>query len=50
METQMRAVLGRYADSGGFTREVVLDGIGHGIPLEDPDRVAGEILRSMSDA
>ena len=50
METQMRAVLRRYEASGGLTREVVLDDVGHGIPLEDPDRVAGEILRSMSDA
>lgn len=50
METQMRAVLDRYAAAGGRVREVVLDGVGHGIPLEAPDRVAEEIVRTMADA
>jgi pimeloyl-ACP methyl ester carboxylesterase len=50
METQMRAVLDRYATAGGRVREVVLDGVGHGIPLEAPDRVAEEIVRTMGDA
>ncbi|HWM73963.1 MAG TPA: alpha/beta hydrolase, partial [Nocardioides sp.] len=50
METQMRAVLDRYAAGGGSTREVVLQDVGHGIPLEAPDRVAEEIVRTMADA
>lgn len=50
METQMRTVLDRYAAGGGSTREVVLEGVGHGIPLEAPDRVAEEIIRTMTDA
>jgi pimeloyl-ACP methyl ester carboxylesterase len=50
METQFRAVLERYAGNGGRTREVVLDGVGHGIPLEAPDAVAAEIVRTMGDA
>jgi len=50
MVTQMRAVLDRYATAGGRVREVVLDGVGHGIPLEAPDRVAEEIVRTMGDA
>ena len=50
METQLRAVLQRYAANGGRWREVVLDGVGHGIPLEAPDVVATEIERTMADA
>jgi pimeloyl-ACP methyl ester carboxylesterase len=50
METQFRAVLERYAANGGSTREVTLDGVGHGIPLEVPDVVAAEIVRTMADA
>jgi pimeloyl-ACP methyl ester carboxylesterase len=50
METQFRAVLERYAEHGGRTREVALDGVGHGIPLEAPDAVAAEIVRDMADA
>jgi hypothetical protein len=50
METQLRAVLERYAGNGGRWREVALDGVGHGIPLEVPDVAAAEIARSMSDA
>jgi pimeloyl-ACP methyl ester carboxylesterase len=50
METQMRAMLDRYATAGGRVREVVLDGVGHGIPLEAPSRVAEEIVRTMGDA
>lgn len=43
MEGQMRAVLASYAAKGGTTKEVVLEGVGHGIPLEVPARVAEEI-------
>ena len=50
METQFRAVLDRYAANGGRCRQVELDGVGHGIPLEVPDVVAAEIARSMADA
>jgi len=50
METQFRAVLERYAANGGRTREVVLDGVAHGIPLEAPEAVATEIVRTMNDA
>ena len=35
---------------GGRWREVVLDGVGHGIPLEVPDVVAAEIEGTMADA
>lgn len=44
MVGQMRAVLAKYEAGGGTVREVALDGIGHGIPLEVPGRVAKEIL------
>lgn len=47
MVGQMRAVLGRYAAAGGAVREVALDGIGHGLPLEVPARVAEEILATL---
>src|SRR4051794_31760360 len=43
METQLRAVLERYAAHGGRWREVELDGVGHGIPLEVPTAAAAEI-------
>lgn len=43
MVQQMRAVLARYAANGGRTREVHLEGIGHGLPLEVPGRIAEEI-------
>lgn len=46
----MRAVMDRYAQAGGGVREVVLDGVGHGIPLEAPDRVSEEIVRTIADA
>lgn len=44
MVAQTRAVLGRYAEAGGTTREVPLDGVGHGIPLARPGVVADEIV------
>jgi pimeloyl-ACP methyl ester carboxylesterase len=50
MESQLRTVLERYADNGGRWREVVLDGVAHGIPLEVPEVVATEIARTMADA
>jgi len=50
METQFRAVLARYAANGGRTREVLLEGVAHGIPLEAPGAVAAEIVGTMNDA
>lgn len=47
MEDQTRFVLNQYAELGGKVREVPLAGIGHGIPLAVPDRVAEEILQTM---
>jgi pimeloyl-ACP methyl ester carboxylesterase len=44
MVAQMRAVLAEYEARGGTVREVALEGVGHGIPLEVPGRVAKEIL------
>lgn len=43
MDGQLRAVLETYGANGGICKEVVLDGIGHGIPLEVPKVVADEI-------
>lgn len=43
MEAQMRAVLEQYAAHGGTVKEVVLEGVGHGLPLAAPERVASEI-------
>jgi hypothetical protein len=40
-----------FAGNGGRWREAVLEGVGHGIPLEVPDVVAAaEIERTMADA
>lgn len=50
MESQLRAVLRGYEQHGGRWQEVVLDGVGHGIPLEAPDRVAAEIRAHISGA
>ena len=47
MVAQMRAVLGRYAAAGGQVREVALEGIGHGLPLEVPGRLAEEIAATL---
>jgi pimeloyl-ACP methyl ester carboxylesterase len=44
MVAQMRAVLADYEARGGQVSEVALDGIGHGIPLEVPGRVADELM------
>ncbi len=43
MAAQMRAVLARYAEAGGRTREVPLEGVGHGIPLARPAVIATEL-------
>jgi pimeloyl-ACP methyl ester carboxylesterase len=43
MEDQMRSVLAAYEAKGGTTKEVVLESVAHGIPLEVPGRVAEEI-------
>ena len=48
MEDQMRFVLRQYAERGGQVRGVPLDGIGHGIPLEVPGRVAEEIMATLA--
>jgi pimeloyl-ACP methyl ester carboxylesterase len=50
MKSQLRAVLQRYADAGGSWHEIELDGVGHGVPLEVPDRVAAEIVADLGDA
>ncbi len=47
MESQLRAVLGRYAAGGGSYEEVVLDGVAHGLPLEVPGRIADEIAKHL---
>ncbi len=47
MVAQMRAVLARYAQAGGSTREVALEGVGHGIPLAVPGRLAEEITAAL---
>lgn len=47
MEDQMRYVLKEYAEGGGRVREVPLEGVGHGIPLEVPGRLAEEIVASL---
>lgn len=47
MEGQMRAVLAKYAANGGIVREVRLENVGHGIPLEVPGRLAEEIVTSL---
>jgi hypothetical protein len=44
MVGQMRAVLADYQARGGQVNEVALQGIGHGIPLEVPGRVADELM------
>ncbi|HET7398839.1 MAG TPA: alpha/beta fold hydrolase [Intrasporangium sp.] len=43
MEAQTRAVLAVYEANGGRVKEVVLEGVDHGIPLAVPGRVAEEI-------
>lgn len=47
MEDQMRFVLQAYAANGGQVREVPLEGIAHGIPLEVPGRLAEEIVATL---
>jgi hypothetical protein len=49
MVAQMRTVLKRYAAAGGATKEVALEGIGHGIPLEVPAVLAREIESLITD-
>ena len=49
MVAQTRAVLARYAERGGTTREVPLDGVGHGIPLARPQVVADELTALLPD-
>lgn len=47
MESQLRAVLDRYQANGGSYEEIVLDGVGHGIPLEAPQAVADAIAAHL---
>ncbi|WP_432559524.1 alpha/beta hydrolase [Granulicoccus sp. GXG6511] len=47
MEDQMRFVLKEYAQRGGQVREVPLEGVGHGIPLAVPGRLAEEVVASL---
>ena len=47
MKAQMREVLDGYASQpghGDLVREVELDGMAHGLPLEVPGRIAEEIV------
>lgn len=48
MIAQTRAVLERYAESGGSHREVVLDGTGHAPFLERQDDVLAALLEMVS--
>lgn len=50
MKEQLRAVLQRYEAGGGRWQEIVLDGVGHGVPLEVPERLAQEIAKAMDRA
>lgn len=47
MNVQIRAVLARYAANGGTVREVGLEDIAHGIPLEAPQAVADAIVAHL---
>jgi pimeloyl-ACP methyl ester carboxylesterase len=49
MVAPVRAVLKRYAAAGGAIKEVALEGIGHGIPLEVPAVLAREIEALITD-
>ena len=48
MAAQTRALLRRYAAAGGTTREVALEGVGHGIPVADPRAVADAVRAHLS--
>ena len=48
MLAQTRAVLARYADAGGTTREVVFDDCGHSAHIEKPDEFRAELLAWIS--
>lgn len=47
MDVQIRAVLDRYAANGGTVREVGLEEVAHGIPLEAPQAVAEAIVAHL---
>jgi len=47
MVTQTRAVLDRYAASGGAYREVVLPGVGHSPPVERPQEFVVALLEHL---
>ena len=47
MVTQMRAVLDRYAATGGAYREVVLPGVGHSPHVERPREFAVALLEHL---
>jgi pimeloyl-ACP methyl ester carboxylesterase len=48
MLEQTRAVLARYADAGGRTREVIFDACGHSPHIEKPDEFRAELLAWIS--
>lgn len=50
MKGQLRAVLQHYGEAGGSWREIEWDGVGHGVPLEVPDRLAAELVAAMGAA
>jgi pimeloyl-ACP methyl ester carboxylesterase len=47
MVTQTRAVLDRYAASGGAYREVVLPGVGHSPHVERPEESVAALLEHL---
>jgi pimeloyl-ACP methyl ester carboxylesterase len=47
---QTRAMLDRYAAGGGSVREVVLDGCGHGPPVERSAELRDALLAHIRDA
>jgi pimeloyl-ACP methyl ester carboxylesterase len=47
MVTQTRAVLDRYAASGGAYREVVLPGVGHSPHVERPQEFVVALLEHL---
>ncbi|MCU1618999.1 MAG: Alpha/beta hydrolase, partial [Modestobacter sp.] len=48
MVTQTRAVLDRYAASGGRYREVLLPGVGHSPHVERPQEFAVALLEHLA--
>jgi len=47
MVAQMRQVLTEYAAAGGTYAELAYDGVGHGIPVEVPARLAADLAAAL---